>query len=108
MLGMLQVFAQFEKALVKEWVKSGIKRYQSELIAGRAFSAHGSVIALEASGHYGWLVDEMAWSASSTNEAEDGQGLTYTNVSERGGHDRYPHPRGDLSTSLLRKPKPSD
>jgi DNA invertase Pin-like site-specific DNA recombinase len=41
MLGMLQVFAQFEKDLINERVNSGIKRYQSEFNAGRAVSKSG-------------------------------------------------------------------
>src|SRR3954447_615496 len=41
MLGMLQVFAQFERDLINERVNSGIRRYQSEFIAGRAVSKSG-------------------------------------------------------------------
>src|SRR4051794_5830942 len=41
MLGMLQVFAQFERDLINERVNSGIKRYQSEFKAGRAVSKSG-------------------------------------------------------------------
>src|SRR3954451_11034017 len=41
MLGMLQVFAQFERDLINERVNLGIKRYQSEFRAGRAVSKSG-------------------------------------------------------------------
>jgi putative DNA-invertase from lambdoid prophage Rac len=41
MLGMLQVFAQFERDLINERVNSGIKRYQGEFKAGRAVSKSG-------------------------------------------------------------------
>jgi DNA invertase Pin-like site-specific DNA recombinase len=41
MLGMLQVFAQFERDLINERVNSGIKRYQNEFKAGRAVSKSG-------------------------------------------------------------------
>ncbi|MFL6450069.1 MAG: recombinase family protein [Bryobacteraceae bacterium] len=41
MLGMLQVFAQFERDLINERVNSGIKRYQNEFKAGRAASKSG-------------------------------------------------------------------
>jgi DNA invertase Pin-like site-specific DNA recombinase len=41
MLGMLGVFAQFERDLINERVNSGVKRYQNELKAGRAVSKSG-------------------------------------------------------------------
>ena len=41
MLGMLQVFAQFERDLINERVNSGIQRYQSDFKAGRAMSKSG-------------------------------------------------------------------
>src|SRR5437763_7848699 len=43
MLGMLQVFAQFERYLINERVNSGIKRYQSEFKAGRAVSSQARI-----------------------------------------------------------------
>ena len=42
MLGMLQVFAQFERDLIHERVNAGIKRYQLEYAAGRARSKSGN------------------------------------------------------------------
>jgi DNA invertase Pin-like site-specific DNA recombinase len=41
MLGMLQVFSEFEKELINERVRSGVKRYQAEYSAGRAQSKSG-------------------------------------------------------------------
>ena len=41
MLGMLQVFAQFERDMINERVNAGIKRYYAEYKAGRARSKSG-------------------------------------------------------------------
>jgi putative DNA-invertase from lambdoid prophage Rac len=41
MLGMLQVFAQFERDMINERVNAGVKRYQEEYTAGRARSKSG-------------------------------------------------------------------
>jgi DNA invertase Pin-like site-specific DNA recombinase len=41
MLGMLQVFAQFERDMINERVNAGVKRYQIEYAAGRARSKSG-------------------------------------------------------------------
>ena len=41
MLGMLQVFAQFERDMINERVNAGIKRYHAEYTAGRARSKSG-------------------------------------------------------------------
>lgn len=41
MLGMLQVFAQFEREMINERVNAGVKRYQIEHAAGRARSKSG-------------------------------------------------------------------
>ncbi len=41
MLGMLQVFAQFERDMINERVNAGIKRYHAEYTAGRAQSKSG-------------------------------------------------------------------
>jgi putative DNA-invertase from lambdoid prophage Rac len=41
MLGMLQVFAQFERDMINERVNAGVKRYQIEHAAGRACSKSG-------------------------------------------------------------------
>jgi putative DNA-invertase from lambdoid prophage Rac len=41
MLGMLQVFAQFERDMINERVNAGVKRYQAEYAAGRAQSKSG-------------------------------------------------------------------
>jgi DNA invertase Pin-like site-specific DNA recombinase len=41
MLGMLQVFAQFERDMINERVNAGVKRYQLEHAAGRARSKSG-------------------------------------------------------------------
>jgi putative DNA-invertase from lambdoid prophage Rac len=41
MLGMLQVFAQFERDMINERVNAGVKRYQIEHAAGRARSKSG-------------------------------------------------------------------
>ena len=41
MLGMLQVFAQFERDMINERVNAGIKRYYAEYTAGRAHSKSG-------------------------------------------------------------------
>jgi DNA invertase Pin-like site-specific DNA recombinase len=41
MLGMLQVFAQFERDMINERVNAGVKRYQAEHAAGRARSKSG-------------------------------------------------------------------
>src|SRR6185312_15789459 len=41
MLGMLQVFAQFERDMINERVNAGVKRYQAEQAAGRACSKSG-------------------------------------------------------------------
>ena len=42
MLGMLQVFAQFERDLIHERVNAGVKRYKLEYAAGRARSKSGN------------------------------------------------------------------
>lgn len=41
MLGMLQVFAQFERDMINERVNAGVKRYQIDHAAGRAQSKSG-------------------------------------------------------------------
>jgi putative DNA-invertase from lambdoid prophage Rac len=41
MLGMLQVFAQFERDMINDRVNAGVKRYQIEYAAGRARSKSG-------------------------------------------------------------------
>jgi putative DNA-invertase from lambdoid prophage Rac len=41
MLGMLQVFAQFERDMINERINAGVKRYQIEHAAGRARSKSG-------------------------------------------------------------------
>lgn len=41
MIGMLSVFAQFEKDMINERVNAGVKRYQAEHAAGRARSKSG-------------------------------------------------------------------
>jgi DNA invertase Pin-like site-specific DNA recombinase len=41
LLGMLQVFAQFERDMINERVNAGVKRYQAEHAAGRARSKSG-------------------------------------------------------------------
>ena len=41
MLGMLQVFAQFERDMINERVNAGVKRYQIDHAAGRAQSKYG-------------------------------------------------------------------